>query len=281
NVYVGTNCGLAISSDAGSSWRFVDPTPGDPADDVWDVTVHHNGVIDICGDDGHRRSTNGGTTWTTAVGTGLASGQCSIAASPTEAYVLFAVSGTSIFESDDGGGHWNTQFANPMEQGRVPFVATNPRGGAAFDLWFGDVTLWRATCATPTPAAAGGAARCPNSSSWSGPFTRDAGAHDDVGDIAFAGAGGCPVLFSSDGGVFVNSKTTSPECHTPAWQQPTKTPHSLWLFGMGGAQRAGTASDDLYLGAQDNGAFASSDDGHTWNNADCCDSFDSVGSPDR
>ena len=38
-VYIGTNCGLAISDDRGLTWRFVDPTPADGADDVWDVDL--------------------------------------------------------------------------------------------------------------------------------------------------------------------------------------------------------------------------------------------------
>jgi photosystem II stability/assembly factor-like uncharacterized protein len=283
NVYVGTNCGLAISNDAGQTWRFVDPTPADPPDDIWDIVVHHNGIIDLCGDDGHRRSTNAGVTWTTATTSPLPSGRCSIAASPAESYVLFAVSGVLIFESDDGGNSWSKQFTNRSRQGRVPFVSTNARAGSAFDLWFGDVELFRATCATPTPAQQGGAARCPASNTWSGPFTRSAGAHDDVGDIVFssAGANACPVLFSSDGGVFINTKTASPACQTPSWRQPTVTPHGLWLFGLGSARRPGAQNVDLYLGAQDNGAFASVNGGQTWTNVDCCDSFDDVASADR
>ena len=52
-VYVGTNCGLAISNDAGATWTFVDPTPNDPATNVWDVVAHNGQIVDICGDDGH------------------------------------------------------------------------------------------------------------------------------------------------------------------------------------------------------------------------------------
>src|SRR6185503_15778704 len=83
NIYVGTNCGLAISNNSGATWQFVDPTPGDQADDVWDV-VAHGGIIDIFGDDGHQRSTDGGANWTTAA-LPLPSGQGSIASSPDEA----------------------------------------------------------------------------------------------------------------------------------------------------------------------------------------------------
>ena len=84
HVLIGTNCGLAISNDAGVNWTFVDPTPADRADDIRDVLVHHGGIIDVCGDDGHLQSTDGGTTWTTAPGVGLPSGRCSLAVSPDE-----------------------------------------------------------------------------------------------------------------------------------------------------------------------------------------------------
>jgi photosystem II stability/assembly factor-like uncharacterized protein len=330
NVYAGTNCGLALSNDAGATWRFVDPTPNNGANDVWDVVVHHGGIIDVCGDDGHRRSTDGGATWTTAAagGTPLPSGRCSIAASPDESHVLFAVVGTSIFETDNGGGTWNTSFVNPSAQGRIPFVAVNDRPGRAFDLWFGDVGMHRAGCQTPAPPAPGGAARCPASATWAGPFTRSAGAHDDTGDILFTRptpvntklclerceaqrdvcldlAGeqkaptkaqclarfktcqatcnvpqeGCPVLMSSDGGIYFNTRTAAPACHTPAWNQPNVTPRGLWLFGMDGAHRAGVASEELYFGCQDNGSFATVNAPAAppaWTNRDCCDGFDAA-----
>ena len=289
-VYVGTNCGLAISDDAGSTWRFVDPTPANGANDVWDVVVHHGGTIDLCGDDGHRRSTDGGATWITANagGTPLPAGICSITASPDEQHVLFAVSGTLIFETDDGGGSWNTQFANPSEQGRIPFVAVNNRAGRNFDLWFGDTSLHRAGCVTPTTPAPGGTARCPASSSWAGDFTRAAGAHDDTGDIIFSKAGqgavACPLLLSSDGGVYFNTRTTASTCQTPRWQQPDITPRGLWIFGMNGAHTDGIDKEELYFGNQDDGTFASlnaSAATPTWKNTDCCDSFDVAGTSNQ
>lgn len=139
-VYVGTNCGLALSIDLGATWRYIDPTPTTPAGTIWDVVVHHQGIVDICGSDGHLRSTDGGTTWQTAApgSTPLPAGQCSIAASPDESYVLFASVGQSIFESDNGGGTWNAAIASPdsANNSRFPFLATNkPKAGSSFDLW--------------------------------------------------------------------------------------------------------------------------------------------------
>ena len=277
NVYIGTNCGLAISGDRGVTWHFVNPTL-DQARSVWDVVVHHGAIVDICGDDGHARSTDGGTTWTSS--NRLPGGTCSIAAAPFEAHVLFAVVGTTIYESLNSGSTWTNSYANPRPQGRIPFIATNRRAGGAYDLWFGDVQLHRLGCATPIPPASGGAARCQPASAWIGPFTRSAGGHDDMGAILFdpaAEADACPLLMSSDGGVYFNTRATSPECHDPRWDQPNATPQAVWNWAMAGAPRSGTVPEDLYFGDQDTGSFGTTDAGATpptWNNADCCDVFD-------
>ncbi|REJ84198.1 MAG: hypothetical protein DWQ36_17400 [Acidobacteria bacterium] len=288
-VYVGTSCGIAISTDSGDTWTWRDPTPGDGgADRLWDVLATGSGVIHACGDDGHVASLDGGVTWT--VGSGLASGRCSLAASPDEPYVLFAVVGTTLYETtngnDPGGATWTAGRQNPVPQGRIPFVATNPRGtvrgaGGAWDLWFGDVSLYRVGCTTPAAPAPGGAARCGTTGShpWQGPYTRTVGGHDDVGDLAFdpeATTDACPVLLASDGGVYWNQKS-GPDCHAPEWEQPMVSPHGLWLFSMSGAVADDGATRQLYFGNQDNGVFGTLDvdaDPPEWNNDICCDGFD-------
>jgi photosystem II stability/assembly factor-like uncharacterized protein len=285
-VFIGTNCGLAISSDAGATWSFVDPTPADGADNVYDVIVHDGGIIDLCSDDGHRRSTDGGTTWTTATSQPLPSAQCSITVSPDEAYVLIAVAGTTVFESDNGGQTWAVNYGSPetRQQGRIPFVATNQRAGATFDLWFGDVGLWRATCTTPSPAAQGGTRRCTAVGAWTALIGQ---AHDDVGDIVFApgvASDACPRFFSSDGGVFRNTATTSPGCHAPTWAQPTVTPHALWNYSFTAVPQPGAATEHLYIGNQDDGTVGALNGGATpvtWNNERCCDGFDTAGDGTR
>ncbi len=292
NVYIGTNCGLAISNDRGVTWKFVDPTPNDPALNVWDVVVHHGGMIDVCGDDGHLRSIDGGVTWTS--GTGLPSGVCSIAVAPSDSNALFVAVGANAYESDNGGTSWtNLGTPDSRRQGRIPFVATNPRSQAAFDLWYGDVHLYRGSCALGAglhcPMAATGAPSSSPPTGWSGPFTRGAGGHDDAGDVAFdsrAASNACPLLFSSDGGVYYNTKTTDPDCQSPLWEQPDVTPHGLWAFAMDGAHRSGVPNEDLYFGNQDDGVFATTDagapgPGPTWKNTSCCDGFDFAADPTR
>ena len=291
-VFAGSSCGLAASADSGVTWSFLDPTaPGGTANRIWDV-VAHGGVVDVCGDDGHLRSTDGGLSW--VAGSGLPSGRCSLAVSPDEPWVLLAVAGTTIYETTDadspGGATWTATRTNPSPQGRIPFVATNQRSDAGadnvFDLWFGDVRLFRVTCTTPTPTASGGSPRCGAGETppWFGPFTRSAGAHDDTGAILFdsqAANDACPLLMSSDGGVYFNTDTSA-DCHNPNWEQPDVTPHGLWMFAMAGVDRAGEAAEDLYFGNQDNGVFGTLDAGAAapaWHNEICCDGFDAGADP--
>jgi photosystem II stability/assembly factor-like uncharacterized protein len=277
NVYIGTNSGLAISTDSGVTWTFVDPTPATGPTNVYDVVVHHNGIIDLFGQDGHRRRTPGNTNWTTVTaGPGLPGGWGKIAASPNESYVLFVVVGSRVYESDNGGSSWPHTFILPNNNGRFPFVRTNDRAGNTFDLWTGDVVVWRATCTTPATPAQGGAARCSAVATWT---AANNGAHNDVGDVVFATAAldACPLLYCCDGGVYFNTVGTNPACHTPVWEQPTVTPHALWIFDLDGAHQTGKDSEDLYFACQDNGTFAcinASSSSPTWANRNYGDAFD-------
>jgi uncharacterized repeat protein (TIGR01451 family) len=180
NVFVGTNCGVARSTDSGASWTFIDPKKNPPngspfagsAQSVYDVVAQAGGIVDVCGEEGHWHSADNGATWTR--GSGLPNGQCSIAASPDENYVLFAVVGTSLFSLTDAqtdanadgqlDASWQGMGPNPSSQGRIPFMETNPRagnGGRDFNLWFGDVSLHYRNCTTPATPSPGGATRCP------------------------------------------------------------------------------------------------------------------------
>lgn len=322
NVYVGTSCGLAISSDSGATWTFVDPKrlTASPfagnAPNVWDVVARPGGTIDVCGDEGHFRSTNRGTSWTASIG--LPTGTCSLAISPDEPYVLFASAADNQFYETD-----NADAANPTwiargspetnnTQGRINFVATNQRansgGNNLFDLWYGDVKLYRGGCTTPASRPnpdIGGSPRCPIGyttlacsactppikygsppTGWAGPFTRSVGAHDDAGDLAFdvtQASDACPDLFSSDGGVYYNTDNGS-DCQNPNWEQPNTTPHATWLFAMDGVNRAGDAAEDLSMGLQDDGFWVTNNAGAaspTWSNKTCCDIFDITADANR
>lgn len=416
DVFVGTNCGVAISRDFGDTWTYVDPTLTTPATDVWDVVVQGSnrsfvgksppvmgstakldfsvdikndkvfqwksndsilgaidtggfitvapnpndpankdkwtfvdgspkrvvfeatrnlgasgvvtfagnaifepysravvdvtqtkggmtkrvryllvfGPIDICGDDGHLRSLDGGGTWRPDTNPlpAKAHGRCSIAASPDEPDVLFVAGADNIvYESDDAGANW-TPLGNPAPIGRIPFVVTNDRTDAVgvqkFDLWFGDQQLFVAPCQNPPP---GRPTRCPLALAWK---NAQAGAHVDAGDLAFDGMmklNAVPKIYSNDGGVYRNTGVTAEDT---SWTQPVVAPHALWLYGMDGANQAGDEAEDLYFGAQDNGFWATQnagrpsnsgaappDPGPTWEHRQRGDGADIVADPNR
>ena len=349
HIFVGTNCGLAKSIDGGLNWTFINPERrATRATNVIDVVVHHGGIIDTCGFAGHFRSIDGGGTWVgpQAGGTPLPAGVCSLAPSPDESSVLFATVGLRIFETDNGGASWNTEFANPKLVERVPFVATNKRQGRNFDLWFGNKQLFRASCTTPATPAPG--ARCPPSSTWT---VTGSGSHPDMGDVVFTDPPrinatacrqdctsaetscqkecaddlescmskvgqpgeplasqcsqaaalcrskcssdlnacntncnrtreGCPFVLANDGGTFINTLTQTPACQTPGWIESGLTIRALSLWTLNGANIPNSPiREALYMGAQDNGPFATLDSGAAtpdWTHLGNGDSFDTV-----
>lgn len=291
-VFVGTSCGLARSLNAGVSWTFVDPSPLDTAEQIFAVVAHDRQTVDVIGENGFFRSTDNGGTWSAVLAPpGPVSGNSGtgtgLAVSPQESYVLLAENlQGNIFESDDGGGTWPSSLTLPVlpngntnQQGRIPFIKTNQlTTSTQFDVWYGDINLFKTTATTPSTATPGGSPRTP-ANSWAN--MQDNG-HWDVGDVMFdprALAGSCPSLYTADGGVFRNSKPNNPDCQGPSWVQPTITPHATWLWGFDGI-RLNPGKHALTYGLQDDGGFSATNvfEGHnppgaSWNNFTCCDIF--------
>ena len=291
-VFVGTNCGLARSLNGGGGWAFIDPSPSDPAEQIYAVVAHDRETVDVIGDNGFFRSTDNGAHWSIilpAKGPGPVSGNSGpgtgVAVSPRESYVLLAENlQNNIFESDDGGTAWPTSLTLPLrsggrsnQQGRIPFIKTNQLSTSTqFDVWYGDINVFRTTATTPSTLAPGGSPRTPLNS-WTS--VQD-GAHDDTGDIMFDprfAAGACPTLFTGDGSIFRNTDPNNPSCQNPNWVQPNITPHATWLWGFDGV-RLSPGTHALTYGLQDDGGYAATNvaEGFSpppanWNNYTCCD----------
>ncbi len=282
NVYVATDCGVALSADSGATWAHVDPcTAADAAFcgangryfDVVARAVGGNVQLDVCGDEGYFRSADGGASWSAPDPasparsvSGGAFNPCNVASAPSDANTVYLAnySGVSpagfcisrLMENAAGGapGNWVDMQVSAANC-RDPWVVTHPHlGGNAdlYEVYFGDTQrMRRQTCdRTATPRCMTGAANWP---------TADAGSHADTSDIAFdtALANGCPVVLSSDGG-----NATSADCGA-TWQDGNRGLHALDVVTFAGTVNGGGATD-LYAGTQDNGIYVTQDNAATW-----------------
>lgn len=278
NVYVGTTCGVAISGDSGATWTHVDPcSAADSAlcsagnDTIWDVEARVVGgqvQVDVCGNEGFFRSTDGGTNWSapdpnspSAVGIN----PCHIATAPGDPNTVYLANWSMInmagfcvsqlLESTTGGGagSWvsmNVSAANC----RDAWVVTHPAlDGHAdhYEVYFGDsVTMRRQHCdIDDTPRCDAGAGNWP---------AANAGAHSDPSDIAFdtSAANGCPQIHSTDGGISVTD-----DCGA-TWVDGNRGLHALDVVTFAGITQPGQT--DLYAGTQDNGMYVTQDGAATW-----------------
>ncbi len=273
NVYVGTDCGLAISTDLGATWTHEQllPLPSINSqltqDRVWSVLARSGGRILAAGQTGVWYSTDGGASWTESVGAPLAerAARNVFAASPFDPNDIFfaaaAGSQTELYLSSDGGATWDfVRDGHSVRQGWVRVGAGQP-GASEFDVFFGSgLQVFRATYADgdpPTPLAAG----------WQ-QLTVD---HADQSDLAFAADGRTPILMTSDGGVHVTTDGGSTWVLTGAGDDGYG---ALQITEVAGQFVSGSSEHtDLYFGTQDNRVWGSANGGLGWINPVCCEGY--------
>ena len=162
-IYVGTDCGLAISEDDGQTWRFKYSIPGALIPrTVLSVNSPGPGIVDLClaGAPGFRRYDVLNDRWLINRDTFpplvACTGIHALASSPAESNVIFAAvvsgntnrsfgvsacrDGAAVMESNDGGNSWNLLFLT-CGVNRAPFVSTTPRftwGLNSFSIYFGN-----------------------------------------------------------------------------------------------------------------------------------------------
>jgi photosystem II stability/assembly factor-like uncharacterized protein len=259
-VYVGTDCGVAISQDAGH-YSYVAPNPQSPA--VYSVAAQANGIVDVYGADGHHRSTDGGKTWTAhnAALPGVNPMYSSnpqtheLAASPISPNVLFAAAVTpgqsAVFESDDGGQTWNNVFQTPADNARPAFIkahASHDGNPSHVDVWFHDQFALRLQTCTATPC------------SGSFPQVNGATNNTEVADLTWpVASNACLVLTGGD-----QSLQQSSDCGA-SWQivgGGASGYNAFQVYEVSGQVHPNQS--DYYFGTQDEGDFASGDTGQTW-----------------
>lgn len=283
-VYVGTDCGLAISANAGASWTHRVPNPASPG--ITSVVAQAGGIVDICSGVGHERSTNSGGAFggVTAGSPGCVTVH-GLAPSPVASTVLYATGyvapptgcgrASAPFEGIVGTGGvvtW-TQIkpATCVGGGRNPWIETHvSRDGdpTHVDVYFGSgLATFRQTC-----TGAGPGTRCRTTDpDW----TSISVDHADQNGLAFNSSGNCALYIVSDGGIHTTTSATA-TCGD-SWTMTGASGHgfnALQLYEVAGqVHTAAPIHTDLYIGTQDNEIWASGDGGLTWPANVCCEGF--------
>ena len=204
-VFVATDCGLLWNESVGSAnwtqtsnWTRIYPAAV--------MSVHAasfsatGGVataIDVClKGGGEDRSVNWGKVWRPAPVTGPdCQSPHSLTGAPTDSNVLFATSGQTVIESDNGGSSWPTNLQAPGDE-RPAWVETHmspDMNPSHYVLYYAGFYTNCVLGAVPQNCPTNNWQNLPNS-----PLDHD------VNEIAFdlvAGASNCPVYEVSDFGV--------------------------------------------------------------------------------
>lgn len=256
-VYIGTSCGLAIGYNYGESWAHVVTNPVHR--DVIGVAAAGNGVVHICGFDGHQRSTNHGLDFSPANGQPA---RCfsphAIAISPLEPQVILLAGKqqpyTAGCSSSLHEGYasetvtWSRVVCNDMA--RPPWVVTQARG-TWVDVFYGTgFRLLRNTC-----GSGGSGKRCPTTGWEATPS-----AHPDQNHIAYEIGSQYPRYLASDGGVAILENTTY--WYWAPVGNGRRGIDALQIYDI--HAQLGLTSNSLYFGTQDNGFYYSTNNGRNW-----------------
>jgi photosystem II stability/assembly factor-like uncharacterized protein len=257
NVFVGTDCGLAVSNSLGAtnSWNYVSLDPTVPHDFINAVLALAGGQVYVAAQSGFWHSADG-VNWFRAVTppTSAPGSNHAFAASPFNAtHAFIATQPFQLSLTTDGGVNWTPVTAPNVRVNRPAFIraAKTPSGAANhFDLFFGDgVNISRQTFVdSPNPTGAG----------WIG-LAVD---HSDPADVGFDNSGN-PILLATDGGVH---KTNDNGLSWTLTGGGAGGFNALQITEVTGTVVGSDASshEDLYYGTQDNDVVASPDGGSTW-----------------
>ena len=265
SVIVGTDCGVAISHNKGSTWdlRVVysqgEPQPASPNMVLSALAIDRDNFV-VGTPNGAFWTNNRGVGWHLASGLppNLVLGSNSLTVTPTQRKILFFYPYFDLLHySEDNGHSWNSLSAFRTGQNQPPFVKAtvgDPPSNNRFTIYVGDGTeLWRRQLDTR------------NTRVWSSAIPEHLGIeHEDPQDILFHPETGKPYVLAGDGGI----------------QIPTDQTTSNWvnvgggLGGMNGLEatgigvqsifRGGYTETDIYLATWHNRVVWSPDAGRSW-----------------
>lgn len=271
-VYVGTACGLAVSTDWGVNFTLVNPNSGFSTKSVAAVVAHPGRAkeVHMCGNFGYRKATQDSLgTWTVTNPSPLPN---SLTCDPnanvhgisiyyrriplvtTREAVYISPYTRRIYQLQSGTWTDITPAAEEIDNYRSGVARVYPAANGdsnKYDVYHvGGRFLYRNRCDFLTACAAAG---------WT---QVDTNGHDDRSDLAYDVKTNCPHFVSSDGGL--GNLTSGTSCAmTESLTGAALGLDALQIYDVAGEPNS-TTSTDLYFGTQDNSLYASSNDGATW-----------------
>lgn len=269
-LYVGTDCGLAVSTDNGAHWSTVVLNPGATSGDSLQHRVRSVLVINrtagVASTDAGLFHLDGGGAWVKSQDVET-SGQVPVIhsfASPwwngsSTPVFYHASGGQKLWVSSDGGATW-ARVPAPGANNREAFVRVGRAltgDDSKFDVWYGDgFTLQHQRFSFDALTG---------DSSWDHPSAD----HRDPSDIAFDLDRQVPTLLATDGGVHVTADSGM------SWTLTGSNYGGFVALQIGeitGEAVTGSSPHlDLYFSTQDNDLKASPDGGATWQPHICCE----------
>lgn len=274
-AYAGTDYGVAVSSDGGATWTHHMLETASPVRPDRSQNAAHSVLalpkkrVLALARTGVHRSDDGGSSWRIVRWGDFSEGFKCADASPVDPDKVFIVQGvSSLLLYELSSDSWST-ISLPLGGGRGPFVRVSRASatGKAIDIWVGGgVNLYKARAKDID------AVRTLTSTDWTA-LWRSQGLHDDSGYLGLD-SNHRPVLYGSDGGLF---RPTNADATT--WARAALSGSGLNsylitdLAGTITTTASGATDIYLYFGTQDNGLWASTDNGLTWPESDGAEGF--------
>ncbi len=282
-VYVGTDYGVAISTDNGNTWHhkmlentsplWSDEFPRGQNSVVSILALPDNKVIALSRTGVYRTDERfrEGKSWTwKRIKDGnfifLSALSCkNIDVSPLDNDKIFILQDyNNLFLYEISTKKWTLIPLTLDTLGRGPFVRVSRSSvsSSSIDIWLGLGILYKTTCKDMA------AVKTLKSKDWLG-MQGDKGLHNDTGYLGLDN-NKMPILYGCDGGLFQPKNPEATE-----WTRLTAKSkfNSLQIVDAAGTNVRSPKHSCLYFGTQDNSVWGSGDYGRSWPNRDGGEGF--------
>ena len=293
--YVGTDFGVAISTDNGNSWTHKALEATSPRM-VQAVLAFPKGQVLALASNALYRSDDRGDTWRSVITDSFFLGNFQYGVNKMDrspyapwAFILREYHNNSA--SDRSGTIWfyeldtdtKTLLTTPQGKSRGPFLRVTKEPGPEFGPW--PIKIWtgHGWDGYQVVRATVEEFRALTQADWTS-YIATAGIHADMSDLG-VNAGLKPAFLGSDGGLFKVRPPNSPG--SGDWVSaavPGSGMNSLQITDLAGTNimrpDGAVLSTSLYFGTQDNDLWASADGGKTWPQHDSAEGYDLEVRPD-